>query len=52
MLVVIVSTQLKEAFVFISTKSPVLMTIFSTLNRQWELQLAGNSPMAVATPLL
>jgi len=27
------------------------MAIFSALNRQWELQLAGNSPMAVATPL-
>jgi len=51
-LVVIVSTQLKEVFIFISTKSPVLMAIFSALNRQWELQLAGNSPMAVATPLL
>jgi len=27
------------------------MTIFSALTRQWELQLALKSPMAVATPL-
>ena len=50
-LLVIVSTQLKEVFVYTGTKSPTEMAIFSALNRQWELQLALNSPMAVATPL-
>jgi len=49
---VIVSTQLKEFFVYIGTKSPTEMAIFSALTRQWELQLALKSPMAVATPLL